>query len=201
MAKIESEHKNRIQEYKYSNRSIKNATSLISRSYPIAQLSADNSTAILKLLAETLLILGVKKIDKIGDIQTSAFVKDIYPTEVVELMASEVYKSYKTVEISAAESTQILTYLRFVRGIIFERLSVPFTYKEIEYNFANRYNEDEVVNLLADTFSKEDKQKCLGLSYAEVRQHMELHIKEEINDENVLVAKDEDGELIGVLSW
>jgi len=193
-----------IKKYKYSIYPIQDATSYISRAYPISSLSANDSAEIIKLLAEALQILSIKKLDKTGDTQPSTFRSKIYSNEIVEEMTNGVNDSYKNATMSAEESTLILHYLMEAVKIVFSKVSVPFTYKEVEYNFADKNKEDEIdgiINMFADTFSREDKQKCLGLSYDDVRQHMELHVKEEILDQNVMVAKDEEGNIIGALSW
>ena len=124
--------------------------------------------------------------------------------ETIELIADSISRAYNAGNISTTESAEILKRLWKAQKLLFHRIPVPFTFKDIKYRFADQKNEkeiEEIINLLADTFSKEDKQKCLGLAFDDVRLQMEPHIKEEVKDQNVMVAIDEDDNIIGSLSW
>lgn len=193
-----------MKEMIYSDFIIKSTASRISRAYPVSEISSDESANILSLLTEALKILGIKEFNNLGNVQALVPDQDISPAETIESLTDKISQIYSTENVLSSESAEILNRLWNAQNVLFYRIPVPFTFKGIEYRFADKDNEKEIdgiINLLADTFSKEDKQKCLGLTFDDVRLQMEPHIMEEVKDQNVMVAVDEDENLIGALSW
>ena len=98
-------------------------------------------------------------------------------TETINILASELLRTYDLIEFPAIR-----------KGVLYE--------------YAAFEDIDDINHCLSKAFVNEPKQKCIGLSYEEMKDYVDHHVRNEIENERVMVARDmKTKKILGAQTW
>jgi len=112
-----------------------------------------------------------------NDALTFGFEENQEAKETINGLASELLRTYDLIEFPAIR-----------KGVLYEYASVD--------------DIDDISHCLSKTFVSEPKQKCIGLTYNEMKEYVNHHVAKEVANQRVMVARDiKTKKILGAETW